>query len=165
MDWFQLLKAVIQLGAPIAFLSWLMFSWMFKNDKLSVDEDRKALGNSLKELKKSSKGNDDDFGFLQKRWMRLGSGFYGLAALWTLFISELGDIYNFIVNFPGFAKLLADGAVALFISFLMNQIQNLITAFTWFNYWPDSHVWLWVIVAYLAYLLGIEIAKREYAAK
>ena len=147
----------------MAFLSWLMFSWLYGDGKLSVDADRKTISSNLKEMKKSKEQPEtDELGFLYKRWMRFGGGFYGLAALWTLVVSEMLDVYRFMVNFPGFTKLLEDGVIKLAVAFLINQIGNLVTAFVWFNYWSKSSVLLWVLVAYAGYWTGIQLAKRDY---
>lgn len=163
MDVLELLKAVIQLGVPMAFLSWFMFSWLYSDGKLSIDADRKTISANLKEMKKSKQEpTDTELGFLYKRWMRFGSGFYGLAALWTLIVSEMLDVYGFMTNFPGFAKLLQDGIINLLVGFFINQLGNLITAFIWFSYWSKESVVLWVLVAYIGYWLGIQLAKRGY---
>ena len=163
MDLADLFKAIIQLGAPIGFLSWLLFSWLYSEGKLSIDADRKTIKSNLKEIKKSKdKPTGDELGFLYKRWMRFGSGFYGLAALWTLIVSEMIDFYMFMSNFPGFAKLWEDGVIKILVAFLVNQLANLVTAFIWFTYWSKTSMLLWVAVAYAGYWVGIQLAKRDY---
>ena len=163
MDFLELFKATIFLGIPMAVLSWLLFSWLYSDGRLSVEADRKMISTNLKEMKKSKEpGSDDELGFLYNRWMKFGGGFYGLAALWTLVVSEFLDLYRFMTNFPGFVKLFEDGVIKLFIAFLMNQIGNLVSAFVWFSWWSPGSMLLWVLVAYAGYWIGIQFAKRDY---
>ena len=157
----ELLEAVFKLGVPILVLSWLLFSWLYREGKLEIKADRKATAGSLKEMKKASKDKDvRGQNYIYDKWMWFGSGFYGLAALWTFLVMELVDAINFIFNFPGFASLLAGGFINVIIRGLMNQLENIISAFLWFNYWSDGSPFIWLIVSYFGYLGGIELAKR-----
>ncbi|NNC99109.1 MAG: hypothetical protein HKN85_02900 [Gammaproteobacteria bacterium] len=99
--------------------------------------------------------------YVYDRWMWFGSGFYGLAALWTFVVIETLDVYRFIFSEAGLASLFEGGFVNLIVSFVINQIGNIVTAFIWFTYWTDDFIFLWVIVAYVGYLGGIELAKRR----
>ena len=82
-----------------------------------------------------------------------GSGFYGLAGLWTFTIIEIGDFFSFIWNFPGIGVLFEDGVLDFIISLLINQLGNFITALLWFGYWPgdDHSTLIWILIAYLGY--------------
>ena len=91
--------------------------------------------------------------------MYFGSGFYGLAVLWTLLVIEVLEGLKFVFNFPGFEALFGDGLIPFFVELGMNQLGNLISAFVWFGYW-DGSVFIWVPVAYAGYWLGIEAARR-----
>ena len=162
MQALPILEAVFKLGVPILVLSWLLFSWLYREGKLEIKADRKATAGSLKEMKKASK--DKDVGgqnYIYDKWMWFGSGFYGLAALWTFLVMELMDIINFFFNFPGFASLLAGGFINVIVKGLLNQLENIVSAFVWFNFWSDnSSPVIWFIISYLGYLGGIELAKR-----
>lgn len=162
MDSLKILEAVFKLGVPILVLSWLLFSWLYREGKLEIKADRKSTAGSLKEMKKASKEKGvGGQNYIYDKWMWFGSGFYGLAALWTFLVIELVDIVSFVFNFPGFASLLVDGFVKMIIGVFLNQLANIISAFVWFNYWSEnSSPLIWFIVAYLAYLGGIELAKR-----
>jgi len=190
MNLIEILEACLKLGAPMAILSWGIFSWLHSKGKLDIRADRKAISTELKQMRKNEKKqraeakkgkkNENDFSnFLQLRdskpsqaeenaemlygrWMWFGGGFYGLAALWTFAVVEVLDILGFIYNFPGFAKLFEHGVWSLVGDLIANQIMNIVSAFVWFNYWSGSSpVWLWFVVAYLGYLLGMELAKRQ----
>ncbi|MDP6096761.1 MAG: hypothetical protein QGG67_12390 [Gammaproteobacteria bacterium] len=91
-----------------------------------------------------------------------GSGFYGLAGLWTFTIIEIGDFFSFIWNFPGIGVLFEDGVLDFIISLLINQLGNFITALLWFGYWPgdDHSTLIWILIAYLGYWVGVEAARK-----
>lgn len=161
MDPFLIFGAVFKLGLPILVLSWLLFSWLYRKGKLEIKAGRKETAENLKEMKKKSKAKGQGGqNYIYDKWMWFGSGFYGLAALWTFLVTELVDITNFILNFPGFATFFAKGVLYTLTTVLLNQLGNILSAFLWFNYWSDDSPITWFIVAYLSYLGGIELAKR-----
>lgn len=186
-------NAVIKLGLPLAGTSWLLFSRLYDQGDMdrnsagrrAIKSQVKTLRATFKTAKKQRKGKpvvQDGEGagdeqvaaiepsprnpanLLYEKWMWFGSGFYGLAALWTFCIIELSDLYNFLFHFPGLAALFGDGVLSLILNILLNQLENLVTAFVWFGYWDADSVLLWVLVAYLGYWLGLEGARREYRA-
>ncbi|MEM8490738.1 MAG: hypothetical protein AAF756_07910 [Pseudomonadota bacterium] len=105
-------------------------------------------------------------GFIQSKWTMLGGGFYGIAALWTLFVIELQQTWEFVVES---ARELQKGhapfplePVSLAIDLLRNQIESIVDAATWFLYWPSrsSNIWIWFVVAYGAFRIGVLLASR-----
>ena len=161
MDPLLILTAAFKLGLPVLVLSWLLFSWLYREGKLEIHADRKKTAENVKKMKKTSKqkGNGGQ-NYLYDKWMWFGSGFYGLAALWTFIVIELADMANFVFNFPGLDSLLAKGVVNALVTILLNQLENILNAFIWFNYWSDGWPLTWFLIAYLSYLGGIELAKR-----
>ncbi|MDP6413473.1 MAG: hypothetical protein QGG54_00280 [Gammaproteobacteria bacterium] len=93
--------------------------------------------------------------------MWFGSGFYGLAGLWTFAVIEIGQFFGFIFNFPGFSVLFGDGLIAFLVDLGLNQLSNVIQAFVWFSYWPSDSIIIWILVAYLGYWVGVELARRH----
>ena len=155
--------ALLKLGMPLAVITWLIFSWMYREDMLDVDGDRKSTSEELKRIKKShkqEKGKQQHYLF--GKWMWFGSGFYGLTALWTFIVVEFLDVFNFVFSFPGFATLFGDGFIAFLLSAILNQLSNIVTAFVWFNYWSDDSIIVWVVVAYAGYMVGMSAAKRTH---
>ena len=150
----DILKAIIELGLPLALLSWLIFMRLFISGELDRQSDRKGIERGVKKIKASFKGEKKRT-FAEKsktdlvfeKWMYFGSGFYGLAALWTLVVIEVSE-------------LIGDGLIAFLFNLAMNQLSNLISAFVWFSYW-DGSMLIWVLVAYAGYLAGIEAARRN----
>lgn len=179
----DLLNAVFKLGLPLAGASWFLFDRMYGDGNLERSADRKALKLQMKSMKaalksekkkkekKKEKDGEEAVKVEKKprthadivfdKWMWFGSGFYGLAALWTFVIIELTDLYNFIFHFPGLSVLFGDGVMELIVNLLVNQLQNIVTAFVWFSFWDADSILLWVLVAYGGYWVGIEIARRE----
>ena len=170
----NLLESIIKLGLPMAGLSWFLFARMYNSGDVHRDADRKAIKSQLQSVRTKFKADKkvkvkDDTNAKAKlksdivfdKWMWFGSGFYGLAALWTFVIIEITDVFNFIFNNPGWAVLLADGVVSLVFDVLANQISNIVSAFVWFSFWDVGSIWLLVLIAYAGYWLGIEAARRE----
>lgn len=154
--------ALVLMGLPLACMSWFMFSWLYLRGDLDRDADPKALGKSLKSLKKKRNKTDDRYGagFLLEKWGWFGGGFYGLAGLWTFAVTEAVDIWQFVWGFD-VAALIERGPIGLLIDFLLNQLLNLLTALLWFTWWPADSMLVWILVAYLAYWGGIELARRQ----
>ena len=132
---------------------------------LDVAGDRKSTSAELKQIKKShkqDKDKDKQQHYLFSKWMWFGSGFYGLAALWTFIVVEAVDLFNFVFSFPGFATLFGGGIINFLLSVLLNQLGNVVTAFVWFTYWSDSAMPVWILVAYVGYMAGMSAAKRTH---
>lgn len=162
IDYIDLLEALVKLGLPMAVLSWLIFSWLYSSGEIDRDADRKALGVRLKAMKKGFKAQTNDgVGMIYNKWRLFGSGFYGLAALWTFLVVEVLDLLRFLMSFPGPGELFQDGVISFFVALFLNQMGNGLTALLWFNWWPANSVLVWVIVAYGGYWLGLEVARRN----
>lgn len=161
----EILEASVKLGLPLMGLSWLLYSWLYREGQLDSSANRKATDASLKELKKNRKKNRNSHqggrqNFLLDKWLWMGGGFYGLAALWTLIVVEIIDFFNFIFNIAEFFSQLENGLGGLISSIITNQIANLVSAFVWFNYWSGAFNFKWVLIAYLGYIVGIKLAKK-----
>ena len=161
MEFLTVLEAIIKLGIPMVVLSWIIFTWLYGGD-LDRKADRKSINSHVKNLKKSRKGKTGGgrADYLLGKWMWFGSGFYGLAALWTFVVIEIADIVRLLLNPSTLAGILDAGFVSAAIELLMNQIGNLVTAFVWFGYWADEGIVVWLLVAYFGYWLGVELARR-----
>lgn len=91
--------------------------------------------------------------------MVFGSGFYGLAAFWTLLVIEffsLAELAGSLLTL----SLFEDGWLQLLIGLATEQLSNFIFALLWFNYWGDSLLANFA-VAYAGYWLGIEAARQN----
>ncbi len=162
MGIFDLIEALIKLGLPMVVITWLMFSWLYGSGEIDREADNRAVKQRLKKMKTSFKKKEtQSSNYIYNKWMWFGSGFYGLAALWTFSVIEVSDFFSFIFGFPGFAVLFEDGIIGFVISVALGQLGNMITAFIWFSYWPADSILVWILVAYLGYWGGVELARRK----
>lgn len=162
MDFFLFLEASIKLGIPMIILSWIIFAWLYGGGDLDRESDRKSVGQQVKSMKKSFKRKKDGGAtdYIVAKWMWFGSGFYGLAGLWTFVVIEIADLIRLILNPSTILESLDDGLLSAIIDLAMNQFSNLIAAFVWFGYWGDDGIITWFFVAYVGYWIGVELARR-----
>lgn len=161
-NFLDLLSAIIKLGLPVAGLSWFLFSQLYSSGSVDRKADRKTIKSHIKLLHKEAKANKKQkVNLVYDNWMWFGSGFYGLVALWTFVIVELQDIYNFVFHNPGIEALFSEGLIGLIVNMVINQFQNIVTAFVWFSFWDADSIPLWVLVAYAGYWVGVEMARRD----
>ncbi|MDG2339205.1 MAG: hypothetical protein P8N94_14675 [Gammaproteobacteria bacterium] len=97
---------------------------------------------------------------MMEKCVWFGSGFYGLAGLWTFAVIEIGDVLQVIFNPSSIPESFGHGFVTAVVELVLNQLGNLITAFLWFSYWADNEVITWLLVAYVVYWIGVELARR-----
>jgi hypothetical protein len=161
---FEILEAIFKLGMPVGLLSWYLINRLYDTGRIAKDADMKTIRASLDNIKKDFKQKKKSTGFAEKKWMKFGGGFYGITALATFVLIELGEGISFILNFPGFGELFKDGLGSFIINLLLNQFQNFISALVWFAYWVDEEdsIFIWVGVPYLAYLCGMLLAGRSW---
>lgn len=166
MSLFYLLQAVVELGLPVAGLSWLLFYRLYSRGELDRDADHKTIRTSLRQIRKATKASPDHGGnLLHAKWMKFGGGFYGVAALWTLIVLEGGGLLNLILHPSSIEGMFKGGLVDFAVNWLVNQFTTIVQAFTWFSYWPreSGGFFGWIAVAYAGYLLGLNLARREAA--
>lgn len=161
----DLIRAIVMLGLPLVVLSWVVFSWLFVSGDISTQDDHEAITKKLKELKKLDKSLRRGVGgkknFLLDKWMWFGSGFYGMAGFWTLIVIEISEVIGLFMNPVLDVESSPRGIVEVVVDFFMNQLGNIIQAFVWFSYWPADSMLVWVLIAYLGYWLGVELAKHQ----
>ena len=160
---FEILESILKLGIPVGFLSWYLIHRFYKSGKIPKDVNLKTVKADLASIKKNFDKKDQSVHFAERRWMKFGGGFYGVTALVTFVLIELADGLSFVANFPGFGELFKDGLISFVINFLINQLQNFISAFIWFVYWgrDGNSTIVWVVVPYLSYLAGLNLAGKS----
>ena len=149
----------------MAVLSWLLFSWMVDSGDIDLQDSHEAITRKLKQLRKVSrklrKGPAGKKKLLYDKWMWFGSGFYGLAGFWTLLVIEVNEVISLIMHPVLDQDIPQQGIINLIVAFFLDQLGNVIQAFVWFSYWPADSTIAWVLVAYLGYWLGVELAKHQ----
>ncbi len=160
---FEILWAVFILGLPVTAMSWYLVNRLYKSGKLSKSDDFQSVKSSVANLKKNSAEESSGFNFAEQRWMKFGGGFYGVTALTTWILIELGEVLSFVGSFPGIDELFKDGIGAYLVDLMLNQFQNFISSLIWFAYWAegDRNLLVWLIVPYLAYLTGLFAAGKS----
>ena len=151
------------LGLPLAALSCFLFTWLFNNGDLDRDLDSQALKASIKNMKKSTPSGLKERSttrFVYDKWMWFGSGFYGLAGLWTFAVIEISQFFGFMINVGSWPRMFDDGYVSFLIDLAINQLGNMLQGLVWFTYWPADSMLLWVLIAFLGYRLGLLFAKQ-----
>ncbi len=162
----NLLHAIFELGLPVAALSWLLFYRLYSRGELARDADRKAIRAGLKQIRqesKTSKAPADSI--LQKKWMRFGGGFYGVAALWTLIVIEVGGALSAIAHPSSIGDMFRGGLIDFVVNWVVNQFSTFLQALLWFNWWAvrGSSQGACFVVALIGYTAGLELARYEHA--
>ncbi|MEZ5489671.1 MAG: hypothetical protein R3F50_05055 [Gammaproteobacteria bacterium] len=156
-------KALLELGLPALLLSWIIFYWLFSEEKIGRDLSHRALKSALKKNRKDLKKiNNKKVRLIYNRWAWFGGGFYGLAGLWTFLVIEANDLASFLAG-GSYLTSFSGGLLNFVISFLINQVTNSIQALLWFSYWPGpgESMLIWIAAGYLGYWAGIEMARRQ----
>ncbi|MBL4573478.1 MAG: hypothetical protein JKY86_10450 [Gammaproteobacteria bacterium] len=163
MNFFTFLEATIKLGIPMVVLSWVIFTRLYGGGELDRKADKKSIGAEVKNMKKSFRKKKDGgtSSYVVEKWMWFGSGFYGLAGLWTFAVIEIADVIRIVFNPSTILASFDNGLVSAVINLAVNQFSNLITAFVWFGYWADDGIIIWLLVAYAGYWIGVELARRD----
>jgi hypothetical protein len=165
----NIIIVILQLGLPVLLLTWWITDRLYRTGQLNREHQAGDIKSHLNILKKTWKKDSTTAGYLEKRWMRFGGGFYGLTALLTFAWIEVSGAVNFVFNFPGLAVLFGDGVIHFLIEVLVNQIMNFVAAIAWVTYWPEwsdnsSNIFIWLLVPYAGYLAGLKLASRELQA-
>jgi hypothetical protein len=160
----DLFRAFLSLGLPVAALSWVLFSWIFSSGEIGRGEKRAAIKKQVKKLR-SLDGLRGKTGrkLVFDKWVKSGTGFYGLAGLWTLVVIEAGELLEFLTDPDRFASMDEAGIAAFILGIVVNQLTNVIQAMIWWSYWPADSLLVWVSVAYVSFWSGVELARRSKA--
>ena len=160
----ELLHAVFELGLPVAALSWLLFYRLYSRGDLARDADHRSIDTSLKEIKKAQKeSNELSDSLLHAKWMKFGGGFYGVAAAWTFIYIDISGIVGVIFHPSVIQEMFHKGIVNLVVQQITGQVSTFVDAMIWFSWWPDKGHGpvLWFVVAYVAYIAGLNLARFE----
>lgn len=184
----QLFYALIQAGIPMAVTSYLLTWWALKHQYFPVVASLKDLEGQVKKMSKARSRNrkaqkkrrkeagsdvtpepgqpeNRKMNPVYNKWLSFGGGFYGVAALITYVVVELGEIGDFIMQFDGFLSLISNITPALFIGLFIESLKNFIVAIAWPAYWLDAirsdYIWLWFIAAFAGYRVGTGFALQK----
>jgi hypothetical protein len=163
--------AVLMVGLPIALFTLALVYWVLQRGYFIESANTRALQREIKVMSKSGKkkkrqaaGEDiKELHPLQKKWSKFGGGFYGIVAFFTYIVVEAGEIISMVMNFGGFFDFLRQLNFDLVVRMLIDALMNFVIAITWPVYWMQrietSHTWVWFLVAYAGYWLGLKLAQ------
>ncbi|HKJ17591.1 MAG TPA: hypothetical protein VJ984_09605 [Xanthomonadales bacterium] len=167
----ELFRAAFFAGLPVGIVSFLLVWWAIRSKYLEPASDLKQLEKGVSQLSKarSKKKDRADNGSrpvklnpVHNKWLKFGGGFYGVVALMTFVIVELGEITSFFGDFSENMGRLSKLNLDLIINFFIDSLMNFVTAIAWPKYWIDridmNHIWVWFLAAYGGYWLGARMA-------
>jgi hypothetical protein len=177
----EFFRALFSAGIPVAVTSYLLAWWALKNGYFGRVDSVKGLEKEVKRLtsKKSEKEKkrlkNAEAGYVEparhkmnpihNKWLSFGGGFYGVVALMTYAVIELGEVRDFVANLGGFFQMLSSLSFALIINFLIDSFMNFIWAIAWPGYWlsevSSNDIWIWFLVAYAGYWAGTRYALHR----
>ena len=171
----EVLWALLLVGAPITVFTLAIVWWALARGYFQESIDTRALQREIKAMSKKNKENNKkkkieneaDLGTalhpVQKKWTKFGGGFYGIVAFFTYIIVEVTELINMIINFGGFFDFLRQLDLDVIINIFVNALMNFISAMVWPFYWmkriDTDQVWVWFLVAYGGYWLGLKLAQ------
>jgi hypothetical protein len=159
--------AILMVGLPIGIFTMALVWWALRGGHFEESLDIRGLQKELKAMSKKDKKNGKSSEIkqhpLQRKWAKFGGGFYGIVAFFTYIIIEMLEITTMISNFGGFMGFLGELNLQLIIRMLIEALTNFISAMVWPVYWmkriETDQVWLWFVIAYAGYWLGLRAAQ------
>ena len=164
----EFLTALLKVGLPVAVTAWFLAWWALRNGYLDNVEGLKDVEREIKRLGKD-KEKRKQADLVQRKWLALGGGFYGVVAFLTWLVIEGRDLWGFVQSFEGFSAFLAALSINMLVGLLIEAIINTILAIVWPVYWMQDfrgqHLWVWFIAAYAGYWAGSQVAIRRFRAR
>jgi hypothetical protein len=166
MDFNDVFRALWMAALPLFLLSFGLVWWALHRGRLegsSVSELQRSiqsLGKSRKDKERPQKVDP-----ALEKWFRFGGGFYGLVALYTWLLIEWDEVWGFLTGLGDIViRVDIGGLISLVIGFFIESIMNFVAAIAWPIYWLGEarYPWLWIILAYGGYWLGIKSARRVF---
>lgn len=163
-----LIIAAFKAGLPVALASYALTWWALRNDYLDSVIDIKELEKQIKQQRKDKK-NRKKADPVHNKWLAFGGGFYGVVALLTYLVVELGEILDFFLQFESISAFFTGISLGLIIDLVIDAFMNFIVAIAWPWYWigdiAGPYIWLWFAVAYGGYWGGTRLALRRHIDK
>ena len=160
----ELLRAAFVAGIPVAVVTFLVVGWALRRRYFEQEDGEDSLERGLAELKRRRKEEKRRLNPVHDKWLAFGGGFYGIVALITYAVIEWEDVSRIVLNLGGLVGFIRNFNVGIIVEILVESIKNFIAAVTWPVYWlanlRTGEPWLWILVAYGAYWLGLRAARR-----
>ena len=102
---------------------------------------------------------------VHNKWLSFGGGFYGVVALLTYVVVELGEVRDFVSNLGGIFNMIANISLNLIIDFIIDSFMNFFMALAWPYFWMQEiesrAIWVWFLAAYAGYWAGTRFALHR----
>jgi hypothetical protein len=162
--------AILMVGIPIAVFTLAIVWWALQKGHFQESLDTRALQGEIKSMsrknKKKGKESRSDLHPVQKKWAKFGGGFYGIVAFFTYIVVEIYEIISVVTEFGGFLRFIRGLDLGVIIEMIVDAAMNFATAMMWPFYWmrriETSQTWVWFVVAYAGYWLGLRLAQGLY---
>lgn len=166
----EIFWAALMAGVPVGVFTFVLLWWALSHGHFQEPADSRALEREMKNMAKRAKDknakNQKSQHPVQKKWAKFGGGFYGVVAFLTYIVIEVIDIATTIINYGGFFDFLKSLNFGLIINMFIEALTNFIAAMVWPLYWmrqvETNQVWIWFVVAYAGYWLGMKQAIAVY---
>lgn len=186
----EMLRAMLLAGLPVGAVTAALVTWSLRRGYIGnassvaevergikqLGKDRKAERKRRKAEKRRADGLLEGLSVapvggldpVHRKWLAFGGGFYGVVALITYAVIELGDLRSFWAGFESLADLARRFGFEMLVGLLVEAMVNFVRAIAWPVYWLSEirtgHPWLWFLAAYLGYWAGARLAVRHAAA-
>ncbi len=161
----EIFIALFKAGLPVGVAAYLLVWWALRNGYLGASESVKELEKEVKRLAKD-KESPREGDPVHRKWLSMGGGFYGVVAMLTYIVVEVGEILDFITGFDGIGAFIDSISVGMLIGLFIEAVKNSIIAIAWPAYWltdiQSNHIWAWFVAAYAGYWLGSSLAARNF---
>ena len=149
-------KAIVYAGIPIAIISYYLIVLTQQKTALKPKNPKKLKQDNLIQQ------------MVYKKWLKFGTGFYGVVAFITYVHIEIYQIIEFIRNFDDFQHFIDNLGFSMILGFFIEALMNFITAFMWPIYWykylPIGSFWIWVTIAILSHSIATKYALTKNVA-
>lgn len=170
----DIVDAVLLAGIPLLIISFMLFAWGYKTNKIAPEEETPdQVESDPDDLTKKITEEPKTGNFIFDKWFQFGGGYYGVMCMITFLHLELGELIELgtqLYNATGLGsliQLLIQSAIQLFLE----SILNLINAFLWWNHWanilpiPAGRGFTWLICSYVGYSVGQFLAVKLFTSR
>lgn len=186
----EILRAMLLAGLPVGLVTAALVTWSLRRGYIGaagsvadvergikqLGKDQKAERKRRKAAKRKPDGTLEGLSVapgrgldpVQRKWLAFGGGFYGVVALITYAVIELGDLRDFFLGFESLADLFRRFGFDMLVGLLVEAVVNFVRAIAWPVYWLSDirtgHPWAWFLAAYAGYWAGARLAVRHAAS-
>ena len=119
----EFLIALLKAGVPVAVVAWFLAWWALRNGYLDNVQGLRDVEREIKRLGKD-KEKRKQADMVQRKWLALGGGFYGVVAFLTWLVIEGRDLWDLVRSFDGFSAFLAAISFNMLIGIFIEAVTT-----------------------------------------